>query len=147
MARPASKRHRKKSTRKTSSNTVVGDAVFKLPSCLGCMRAALLDQTASLDSLTRVFLQQQILIPTAQLQSRCVFYTGVQDHSDYLKRLALWDTASGTFEHPNLSKLATDWACRSNKVTILVSQELSLSARNDPLLTYILRTSTQAAQS
>jgi hypothetical protein len=135
----------KKALAKRAPTTVVGDAVFKLPSCLGCMRAALLDQTASLDSLTRVFLQQQILIPTAQLQNRCVFYTGVQDHSDYLKRLALWNTASGTFEHPNLSKLATDWACSSNKVTIWVSQELSLSARNDPLLTHVSRTSTQAA--
>jgi hypothetical protein len=135
----------KKALAKRAPTTVVGDAVFKLPSCLGCMRAALLDQTASLDSLTRVFLQQQILILTAQLQSRCVFYTGVQDHSDYLKHLALLGTASGTFEHPNLSKLATDWACSSNKGTIWVSQELSLSARNDPLLTHLSRTSTQAA--
>ena len=55
----------KKALAKRAPTTVVGDAVFKLPSCLGCMRAALLDQTASLDSLTRVFLQQQILIPTA----------------------------------------------------------------------------------
>jgi hypothetical protein len=102
---------------KRAPTTVVGDAVFKLPSCLGCMRAQLGDTVASLDTLTRVFLQGQILIPAPQLQGRCVFYTGVQDFSDFAKRAFL----PGAKEHPNLSKLATDWACANNKVTIWVS--------------------------
>lgn len=85
---------------KRAPTTIVGDAVFKLPSCLGCMKAQTLGTTASLDTLTRVFLQQQILIPTGQLQDRCVFYTGVQDYVDYAKRAFL----PGAAEHPSKSE-------------------------------------------
>jgi hypothetical protein len=74
-------------------------------------------ETTSLDSLTTTVLKAQILLPTTQLQGTCVFYTSVETPEDIAARILL----GGYNLHNGLSKIATDWACANNKISIWVT--------------------------
>lgn len=96
------------------------DPVFKLPSCLGCIQAQA-GNIVSLNDLTVEWLERQMTKTDAQLRNKCVFYTSVpkirEDENEYNDRGDL----GGQDKHAGLSKIASDYACRSNKYTIWVS--------------------------
>ncbi|KAK8091451.1 hypothetical protein PG997_001812 [Apiospora hydei] len=100
-----------------------GNPIFKVSACLGCLQAQQ-GVVTSLDDLSTEYLEQQILLTDQQMLDRCVFYTSVpsweEDRKERLKRREL----GGEGQHTGLSKIATDWACRNNKVTIWVSSPI-----------------------
>ena len=96
------------------------NAVFKLPSCAGCVAAASGAPPPTLQSLSVQFLQNQITYSQPQLYNGCVFYTAVVGPTDFVVRRRL----GGTDVHPGLSKIASDWACSNGRKSIWVSQIL-----------------------
>lgn len=95
------------------------DPVFKLPSCLGCIEAQA-GNTMGINDLTTEWLERQMTKTNQQLYNKCVFYTSVprfwQDPIEFLARKRL----GGQSKHHGLSKIASDYACSSNKFTIWV---------------------------
>ncbi|KAK7968737.1 hypothetical protein PG988_007810 [Apiospora saccharicola] len=95
-----------------------GDPLFKLPSCLGCLQAVNEPGKVTIDTLNTDYLERQMLTTAVDLLNKCVFYTSVprafMDIQEWFDRRAL----GGANEHPGLSKIATDYACRNNLLTI-----------------------------
>ncbi|KAK7923666.1 hypothetical protein PG985_007737 [Apiospora marii] len=101
------------------------EPVFRLPSCLGCIEALNEPGKVTIDTLSTDYLERQMLTQAVDLLNKCVFYTSVprpfMDLQEWYDRRAL----GGADDHPGLSKIATDYACRNNLLTIWVRATLT----------------------
>lgn len=121
---PKSLRSRDEHLVKRTPGSKPGDPIFKLPSCVGCMKAAAGTEKVTLQTLSTDYLQRNMK-PNLNIQDTCLFYTSVpdptktlnpRDFEEWTDRYAL----GGQEQHGGLSKIATDYACGSNKITIWV---------------------------